>query len=463
VTVSGSGIYTHLVWPVVPGARYYSITRLEQQQAVSGPFWTGGAITPPLFAGIPDVPGSSNLGFWDAVPDAGRIYSYKVSAVQANQCVGTTTTGNLGPVFPAKPIYAGGVRTNPTTANLVWAPTFGALAYRVTGPGIPAPWLEFKAGVFSLGTAPTVASVGLAVSGGNLIAAISNVPAADATYYVTAVYPNGIGSDPIAAFTPAIHCNVATFTPTSGVTGTVLSIQGQHFDSVPAVNLGPVAIMPKAVTQSTNLNTLSAITIIVPDMSYYLLPQDFGLTVQSKWGPCKSSGPFKVTLPPPVTVPDVTKESLQKASQDLQRAGLLLGSVTAGPTLPTSQVGQQDRSPGAKVARNTAVNVSTLGSASASGINQVNLINHLAIGEVYVWVYDYATGNYSPQNNGDSLGVNSQTAVTLQPNHFMVIYAVAPQLPQCGGRNDPSDTGNCVAWQADFFGGPSGAVAVPMP
>ncbi len=465
VSVTTNGIYAHLAWPLVPGARYYSIERLEQQEALSGPFWTGGAITPALFPGIADPSGSANLGFWDAVPDAGRVFSYKVSAVQANRCVGTTTTGNVGPVFPAKPRQAWGAHTDATTANLIWTATFGALAYRVTGPGIPAPWLEFRAGVFSLGPAPAVANVGLAVNGGTLIAALSNVPASAATYYVTAIYPNGISSDPIAALTPPAppptQCSVWNFTPTSGVTGTVLSIQGQHFDAVTQVNLGSVGIQPKAVALSTNPTIPSSITVIVPDMSYYLLPQDFGIAVHSKWGTCNSLGKFKVTLPPPVTVPSVVGESLQSASRDIQRAGLLL-TVQSGPTLPTSQVWQQDRSPGAKVARNSVVNVSTSGSAgSTSRINQVNLLNNLAIGEVYVWLYDYATATYSAQGS-DTLGLNAQTAVTLPSNHFVIIYAVAPQLPQCGGRNDPSDTGNCVAWQADFFGGPSGVVSVPM-
>ena len=466
VTVTTNGIYVHLVWPVVPGARYYSVERLEQQQALSGPFWTGGAITPPLFPGIADPAGSSNLGFWDAVPDAGRVFSYKLSAVQANRCVGTTTTGTVGPLFPPKPTQAWGVHSQ-TAANVLWTATFGALAYRVTGPGIPAPWLEFKAGAFSLGSAPTVAPVGLGVNGGTFYAAMPNAPANAATYYVAAIYPNGISSDPIAAAMPAppppTQCGVWTFTPTSGVTGTVVSIQGQHFDSVTQVNLGPVGILPKAVTQSTNPTIPSSITIVVPDMSYYLLPQGFGITVHSKWGTCQAAAKFNVTLPTPVTVPNVVGESLQHASQDLQRAGLLLG-LMSGPTLPTSQVWQQDRSPGAKVPRNTVVNVSTTansGSTGAPGLNQVNLTNHLAIGEVYVWVYDYATGIYSPQDS-NALGVNAQTSVTLPSGHFVIVYAVAPQMPQCGGRNDPSDTGSCVAWQADFFGGPSGAISVPM-
>jgi hypothetical protein len=461
---NANGMYVHLSWLPVPGARYYSVARLEQQQAVGGSFTVGGVISPPLFSGLVDGPGSSNLGFWDAVPDLGRIYVYKVSAIQANNCTGTTMTGTLGPLWPAQAGAISGIRTTPTTGNLVWTGAFGALGYRISGNGISNPWVELKAGMYSEGLPPALAAAGMTYNNGLFTYALSSVPANDTVYSIVALYPNGVASSATTINMPVVNCHVTGVNPSSGLTGSLVSIKGDHFDSVMQVDFGNQKGQAGESSAVPLAETESSLTIPVPTMRHAPLPQPFYLTVRSEWGSCTSAVPFTVTLPPPVTVPNLmtTTTSLQAASQILQQAGLLMGSVTAGSNLPTAIVQTQDRQPGAKVPRNTAVNVSTVSGATTTGFKGIQLTNSLAIGAVYIWLYDYSTGQYSSLSDGNSLAMNAQTSISL-PGHFVMLYAVAPQMPQCGGRNDPSDPGNCAAWQSAFLGGANGAtVSVSM-
>jgi hypothetical protein len=65
----------------VPGAIAYAVERFTYIDGLPVPI-VGDVITPPLYAGEPDTPGSSTFDYWDAVPQVGGAYWYKASAIQ---------------------------------------------------------------------------------------------------------------------------------------------------------------------------------------------------------------------------------------------------------------------------------------------------------------------------------------------------------------------------------------------
>ena len=186
------------------------------------------------------------------------------------------------------------------------------------------------------------------------------------------------------------------------------------------------------------------ITAIIPDLSFYQLPLAvYPQVTQTKWGDCAywtGYAGFSVVDFPPVTVPWVETHTLADAAHILQNANLVLGSVTAGSTAPTAIVTSQDRQFGSKVPPKTVVNLNTTG-AAASGIKDVTLTNELGNGDkVYVWLYDYQTGNKRPKQWKD-FGCGRQSHDYSSERHFVIVMAVDPLNPNCGGNNDPSNTG----------------------
>jgi hypothetical protein len=327
-------------------------------------------------------------------------------------------------------------------------------------------YAELNAGTFSEGMRPQVV-VGNGLTHSNAFEfTVSNTPETTTSYTVVAVYPHGFLGDPSKADLKEVKCYATTPKPDSGVIGTLITISGEHFEGIRGVGsilFGPTPAAPLTVSVGGGgSKDWSSLTMVVPDVSNMLLPQKFNITIRSEWGDCKTAAGFTVTLPPPVKVPNLNGQSLQSAVQTLQQSGLLLGSVTAGSNAPTAIVQSQDRQPGAQIAPNTVVNVSTVGLTSITGHESLQLVNNLQSGhDLYVWLYDAFTGKYVPENESKLLAVSATANVSLPAGHFSIIYAVDPQNPQCGGRNDPTDTGACVVWQ-NFFFGSSGGGTIPV-
>jgi hypothetical protein len=456
VTATVIGVYVHLVWDPVPGARAYSIERLYEIDTLNGPSWIGSVITPPLFGGYPDTAASPSLGFWDAVPDVGRAYQYKVLATQRLGCVGTTMFATNGPIWTPNAPGIAGLRSAPTIGTLSWAEDFGVLAYRVSGSGIPTPWMELKAGTFTEGSKPALAvDSNLAYQNNRFTYTLSNMPITTADYALVAVYPNGIVSNAVHASVPQGTCSIDSFSPASGSAGTVLSIKGKHFEKASRVlfNSAQSTAAPLAVSPTS-------VTVVVPDLSYWFLPQDMSIQLDTEWGRCEALSKFHATDPPKVTVPPLINKSLQSAMQLLHDNQLVFGSVTAGSNAATALVQTENPQAGAKVSPGTVVNVSTTTGSAASGFKELQLLNNLPSGAaVYVWLVDYSMGDYVEQNGGNLLASQGTATVTIPSGHWIAIYDVDPQNPQCGGRNDPADTGACVVWQSNmvFLGDASGS------
>jgi len=472
VTTTSLGTYVHVTWSPVPGARWYELSRLERWPSIDGSFTTGGVVSPPLFTGFSEA-GSSKLGFWDAVPDAGHTYSYRVSAIQARQCYGTTSTQYTDPLSPLRPAYIEPAtkRTSLTTAELVWFAVPGAVKYRVSGVGLPTPWIEFNTGSYEPGILPSVsAAPPLQYSQGGFTYSISNVPATSTDYSVTAVYPWDI-----TAYTtiplPAINCHITDFSPHSGPAGTVVTITGDHLESSRAdsitqsiryTNKNGVVLTGSSVQSSAP----NLVTTIIPDLSaapfnYQLPIEMFPQVLRTKWGDCAwptINVPLTQVAIPPVTVPCLDGQKLADAAGILARADLLLGAVKAGSTAPTAIVNYQDTQCGSKVPPKTVVNLKTQVAVGPSGIKQLTVTNDFTNGDqVYLWLYDYQTGQYNAQNNGKMLDADENTTITLPDGHFVILMAVDPLNPNCGGKNYPADTGNCVVWQDTFWGSASGS------
>jgi IPT/TIG domain len=465
LAIASTGTYVHLTWAPVPDVRRYQVRRVQQFEGVGE---LAHVISPPIFEGLPE-PGSPKLGYWDAVPDAGRSYAYRVSAIDNRFCSGTASTPYVGPLFPLylHGGYLNGVRTSPTTAVLTWASLTGAIGYRVSGGGLPSPWIEFQTGSYQPGVLPTAsAHPPLSYNGNVFNFSITNIPVTTTNYNVTAVYPNGIVAGSVTYPLVQVDCHISGFSPSSGQAGTVLTITGDHLESSQtgritqtvrfAARNGGFFALANVLTSSSTM-----ITTIVPDLSYYQLPiEAFPQVLSTKWGDCATStifAGFKVIDAPKVKVPDLFHQTLAQAGLMLKDANLVLGAVTFGSTAPTALVTSQDRAAGILVAPKTVVNLNTAPGVVASGVKEVTLTNDLSSGHgIYIWLYDYQTGQPTAQNSGMILDTSDNTAVTLPDGHLIDILAVDTSNPNCG-KNDPSDTGNCVVWQATFLGSASGS------
>jgi hypothetical protein len=461
VDASGPNVYVRLLWEKVPGAMGYSIVRIEH----TSPILEHVSITPPLFAGVP-VAGTSYLAYWDVVPDIGRIYSYKISALQkTTHCIGTATTNDLGPIWPNSPLFAFGDRKSRTTAILRWMGASGALTFRVIGPGLPSSGISLKAGTYSPETGPTVSVDTLTYNPvtGFFSYPLSNVPPGQSNYYISTTFPNNITNlNAATATVPAApQCNISIFHPGDGSAGTFVIITGDHFDSVGRVSFTSVT-SGRFWDSTPDVVSSNTIAVKTPDIDRFDIPGDFRITVHSDaWGDCTSEHQtYAINNPPPpkfTSVPNVFGDTLSVAGQALRNAQVALGTVT-GPTAGTATVFFQSIIAGGSVPVGTKVDVKTtaMPNTPTGGFKQVLVVNQRASQhEIYVWSFDSMTGNWTPENSGKLVPFNGSAMVALQTGHFYEIAAVDTSNPLCDVGDDPRYN-ECTPWVGFFTGNASG-------
>ena len=293
--------YAQVAWQPLAGATEFRITRTDltlNQSAILTPTGYQGVFTSALH----------NLyAFWDSVPNPNDTYRYTLTALQANGCSGSVSM-TAGPFTTPNPDHGQSVRTGASTAQLVWHNLFGAIYYRIDGPGMPSTGLMLPAGAYTPGSEPAEAPsdpryTRVADRSGavdwpdDVVMPLSNLGLGAYDYAVTALYPGNFADYThrtmlhVDAVPP---CSVTAISPTSGATGTTITITGSNlsFTSAVAIVFTPDPSHPFALPyRILSPNTVTIDTPVSPPAN--VLP------------------PAQVSLGLPVPIPNLTPVSGQ--------------------------------------------------------------------------------------------------------------------------------------------------------
>ena len=185
---------------------------------------------------------------------------------------------------------------------------------------------------------------------------------------------------------PSVSTSIASFSPTSGMAGTTVTVKGTGFSGTTAVQVGTVAVTSFQVVDATT------ITFSVPAAA-----QTGSITVTSPTGAATSSTPFTVTATP-VSAPGITSASPASAlpgttvtltgTNFTGVTALTLNGLLATPTvvnattltfvIPTAaQAGAADivvTGPGGRAINNTVLTV--LPSTVSVGTGDAGVLNY---------------------------------------------------------------------------------------
>jgi hypothetical protein len=450
-------VYVQLTWPAVAGATAYLIGR--SVPARSG---TGTTLTPGPFTATE---------FWDAVPDIREAYQYNVTAGQADGCTGSTAVAVPGPFRTPNP-YGSGTHPNPTQIVLNWAEQFGAIGYRIDGPGIPITGLYLEGTKFELGKKPQRIGAPSAIwdTQYELSATLPGQDVQGAWYSIVALYPEAADySNPRRIFVPRVQPVITSISPSSGTLAqTEVTITGQYLTAPgdaqqPTVWFG-TSQKGRDSTYNGTVAILKAVspTVIraVANASGYVQVETYlaGSGGISPSGKAVSPTPFlgfnappREEPPPQKLVPGVVGLSLTGAIQVLQNAGFVPTGGTAGPT---AIVRTQNPQGGAKAAVGSTVTLTTV--AQSLGYSKLTLTNNMAQQRsVNVWLLDQATGAWT---GGSALGYGSSTTLNLSSGRTYFVLALDPS--RCG-QNNPQNA-NCEYWRLPGVPGDKDGPTMPV-
>jgi hypothetical protein len=447
VHVNIQSVYVQLTWPAVTGATSYGVSRIVQRTGA------GTSLTPMAITGTE---------FWDAVPDIREAYQYTVTAIQSNGCTGSAAVPVSGPYALPNPQYGRGEHPSDTQVVLSWDEQFGAISYRIDGPGIPNTGLYLPGTTFVEGQKPPVAGKPWPGHALNWLSATVNVQGVQASYYtISAQYPNASDyAHPGSIGVPRTQPVITSISPSGGIIGqAIVTITGRYLadpsDSCRGVAFG---VPPTGSTPGHSGIYTSSIQLAAPTQ-FKAVASASGYVEVSACEVWPQGGPYSgrqyevkavspvpfagANAPPPpppqVRVPGVVQLGLNDAMQVLRNAGFQpLGG--GGPATANAIVIKQVPAGGAMAPAHSAVSLFTVG--AASGYSQLTLYNNMAAHHtVNVWLFDQATGDWS---GGSSLDFGASTPLTLASGHMYMALVLDPAL--CGGQNDHNNA-SCEYWR----------------
>jgi hypothetical protein len=248
---------------------------------------------------------------------------------------------------------------------------------------------------------------------------------------------------------------ITDFYPKAGPPNSAVTIHGKNLNGTQGVFIG---VEPWYSGDTVNFTVINSTTIstfmCITNTTIPGCQSDPGwIAVNTPAGRAVSAREFMVQLqlPPLVVVPNLVGQSLQTAVQTLQLASLQEGMVSGATGFNLVVVNQSPRA-GSSLREGSAVDLTV--AAAPTGYSSVTLLNNLENSQsVYVDLYDYSTGSWSTQNNGNLLASGESVTIKLTTQTTYLVVDVDPAW--CGGQNDPTNM-NCIPWQLTYQGNPQG-------
>jgi hypothetical protein len=249
---------------------------------------------------------------------------------------------------------------------------------------------------------------------------------------------------------------ITDFFPKVGPPNSKVTIKGKNLNGTQGVFMGVLPYYSGDPVNFTVIDsaTITAIMCLGNTTSPNCLSDTGWIAVNTPAGRAVSLHEFvpQYQLPPPVVVPNLVGQSLQTAVQTLQQSGLQEGTVS-GATGFNLVVVNQSPSAGSSVRQGSSVDLTV--AAAPTGWSAITLWNNLPDDQsVYVDLYDYSTGSWSTQNNGNLLGPGESVTINFPTQTAYKVVDVNPDW--CGGQNDPTNTDCVLSWEWTFPGNPQG-------
>jgi PASTA domain-containing protein len=455
VQVSTHAVYVQLTWSSVPGSRTYWVGRSVPSRSGSGV-----KLTTDNFL---------QTEYWDAVPDPRDTYQYTVTAVDPNGCTGSTSVAVAGPFATPNPKSLGSGRPDAMQVVLIFSEQFGAISYRIDGPGIPITGQYINGTTFVPGKKPTYIGTPRQTSGTtvyDMSVTVASAGVGAATYTVSAQYPGASDyANPAKIWVPRVMPIITSISPSGGTLGqTLVKITGKYLSDPgdvepPVVRFGvpqggatptnPGKQVPTKSVSPTEITAYGAASGYVQVTTRTTAPM--GTSTISAVSPTAWSG-----TPPLVLVPGVVGLSLNGAMQVLRQDGFVpIGG--SGPTGTNAIVQKQTPAGGARAPQGSTVSLMTV--AAARGYSELTLYNNMQQQRgVNVWLFDQAANSWS---GGSSLGYHATTTLNLKSGRMYFVLVLDPG--KCGGQNNYADS-NCEYWRLPGVpgdeDGPTTAVAI---
>lgn len=390
--------------------------------------------------------------FIDAVPDPRGVYQYVVSDMRWDGCYSSTTV-TAGPFKLLNPSLRATRAAAPDVVHLVWDPDFGAIKYRIDGPGLPSTGLYLGNATFVPGANyPNFPASSFGVTTSRycntcppeFVYTLPDPGPEQLTYRIVAMYPGNFADydHPGQTVVPAIPvCTATVIAPQDGPAGTSVTIDGANFFFVKQVfrldqSGNKYVAAPFNVVSSSTIATTSAF--------------DGPFKIETPAGTCTTYS-FTVTPAPPptkVTVPSVVGKYLKDARQTISQASLV-PKLVAGPGLDTSLVNSEVPSFGVQANPGSEVDLTTY-AGGPTGISKLVLLNDLEKG-LALSMFDTSSGQLSTQNGGNLLQPGQTTSISFANAALYLVYGFDPT--NC---NDPV---SCFVWQRGWYGDPNGPTA----